>query len=121
MKRNLLVSVFALFAWAASLQAGSLEDAYELMCEKMQSCAVKSIEVSDLPPEMRAMVLQSLEGACMGIQQQFSGITTAHPLYGSASACLKSMASLSCDEIENQGERTTPECARYEKVVGGES
>lgn len=112
-----MVSVLALFVCAGAVQAGSLEDSYELMCEKMQSCAVKSIAATELPPEMRAMVLQSLEGACVGIQQQFSAITKAHPLYESASVCLKSMASLSCEEIENQGERSTPECARYEKMA----
>ena len=121
MKRNLLVATLGLLGFALSVQAGSLEDSYHRMCEKMQSCALKSIAERDLAPEMRAMILQSMEGACMTIQQQFSGVTNAHPFYDSASACLNSMAALSCDEMERQGEQTTPECARYEKMTANYS
>lgn len=98
-------------------QAASLEDSYQLMCNKLKSCALKSVNESDLSPDMRNMILQSMEGACISLQQQFSGVVQAHPLYEPANACLQSMAALSCDEIENQDEQPTPACARYEKMA----
>ncbi|MDF1693056.1 MAG: hypothetical protein P1U47_11810 [Zhongshania sp.] len=117
MKRNLLVLVFALMGFGAATQATSLDDAYHEMCEKLKYCALKDVAESDLSPEMRAMILQSMEGACVSIQQQFANVASAHPLYVPASACMESMAALSCEEIESRGDQSTPECARYEKMA----
>jgi hypothetical protein len=117
MKRNLMLLLFALVALPSLAQAAALEEAYHSMCEKLKSCALADVAESDLSPEMRAMILQSMEGACVSIQQQFANVAKAHPLYAPASACMASMAALSCEEITSRGDQSTPECARYEKMA----
>jgi len=102
---------------ASQVQAGDLSESYNVMCEKMKSCAMESIGKADLTPDMRAMITASLEGSCQAIEQQFHNVAAAHPLYGPASACLSSMGKMSCDQIENMGDYATPECERYEKMM----
>lgn len=99
------------------LHADDMAESYNMMCEKMKSCAMKNMGEVDLAPDMRAMITASLEGMCVSLQQQFDGVASNHPLYGPAAACLKSMTGLSCDEIENMEDSATPECAHYEKMV----
>lgn len=117
MKRIYAVCVGVVLGLSGGVQADDLGDSYNLMCEKMKSCAVKNIGEAELTPDMRAMVMASLESACVSIQQQFNYVAAAHPLYAPAETCLKSMAALSCDDLENMDEEKTPECARYEKMA----
>ncbi|MFT6550850.1 MAG: hypothetical protein ACJA1I_000881 [Zhongshania marina] len=117
MKAIYRVVVAVFFAVSGSVQADDLGESYNIMCEKMKSCALKNIGEADLTPDLRAMVMASLEGACVSIQQQFNNVATVHPLYGPASACMKSMTALSCEQIENMSDEKTPECARYEKMA----
>ena len=115
-------TVYAMYAvlmmsLSATLQAADIGDSYNVLCEKMKSCALKSIGEADLTPDVRAMVMASLEGACVAIQQQVSNVAETHPLHGAASACMDSMTTLSCEELENSSDEKTPECARYEKMA----
>ncbi|WP_269617820.1 hypothetical protein [Zhongshania sp. BJYM1] len=117
MRAIYLVWLGVVFVASSQVQAGDLSESYNVMCEKMKSCAMKSIGEADLTPDMRAMITASLENTCQSIEQQFPSVAAAHPLYGPASACLSSMGKLSCDQIENMGDTSTPECERYEKMV----
>ena len=72
---------------------------------------------ADITPEMKAMIMQSLDSVCATIDQQFTAAITSHELHDSAAACMQSMADMSCEDLENMADDSTQECADYYKMA----
>ena len=90
-------------------------EAAQAACEHMKECALQ--RMGDIPPEMRGMVMAGLESACVGIaaaNPYGEEMRQQHPLYDDATACMRSMAELSCEAIYD--DRTeTPECLKLQR------
>ena len=96
--------------------AEPFEQAANALCEKSKMCAKASMVGEEIRPEMMAMINQQLEGMCGSMLASFqaSGMES-HALYKPAVACMKSMAVLSCEELE--ADTSTPACDAYHKKL----
>ena len=96
--------------------AEPFEQAANALCEKTKMCAKASMVGEDIPPDMMAMINQQLDGMCSTMLASFevSGLE-GHALYKPAVACMKSMAVLSCEELE--AEVSTPACDAYHEKL----
>ncbi|MCB1438144.1 MAG: hypothetical protein H6888_01735 [Nitratireductor sp.] len=93
-------------------------DASQAMCEKVKGCALSQMgQESSMSEEMKAMVMRSLESMCDQMNQSFSAVARYHELYEPATACMRSMSELSCQEIDAANENATDECAAYERAA----
>lgn len=126
MPQNALVSMLkvcamtAVMAFTGSAQADDLDEASLAMCEHVKACAVKNMQGAEgMPPEMHAMMMQSMNSMCdqMKAENPYSTIPKGHALYDEATACMRSMARLSCDELMNDTGRQTAECDAVEKAA----
>ncbi|NRB37249.1 MAG: hypothetical protein HRU20_02140 [Pseudomonadales bacterium] len=91
-------------------QASELASSYELLCDKIKSCA--SVEMADLPPESRVMMEPMLNSMCLAMQKNFQQATIYADLEHGAAACVRSMADLPCDKFKNA---ETKECQAFKK------
>lgn len=85
------------------------------LCEKTKSCAIAEMKKS-LPPEMQEMAIGMAAQACTAIQQSYSYLAQQGQyaeLMSSATACMKSMSTLSCEALMDGPE--TQACKDYEK------
>lgn len=115
MKHKLLIAaLLPLFGFGAPALADELADATQAACDKTKACIMQSMgNEEELPPEIRAMIVAQLDSACIGIQQSYGAASENHPLAASAAACMRSIAALDCDELNN-GDTETPECQAYQ-------
>ncbi len=106
---------FSAFPFGAA-QADAYTDAAGAACERMKSCALE--QMGEVPPEMRPMIEASLDGLCVQMQhpENYAGFSRQHPLYDPATACMKSIAGLSCEQMDQQGGET-PECKRLNELA----
>ena len=86
------------------------------LCEKIKSCALAELEGQDMPPEVKSMMLSSMDGMCAAMATEFSNesIKGDEDLRREAKACMTSLSSMSCSELMN-GEADTPACKMLEK------
>ncbi len=84
------------------------------LCEKTKSCAIVEMKKS-LPANMQEMALGMVSQACVSIEQSYAHLENGKhaDLVDSATACMKSMSSLSCEELLDDPE--TQACKDYEK------
>ncbi len=84
------------------------------LCEKTKACAIAEMKKS-LPPNMQEMAMGMVSQACVSIEQSYAYLENGEyaDLVDSATACMKSMSSLSCEELMNDPE--TQACKDYEK------
>lgn len=101
----------------AFVMADELADAAEGLCDSIKSCALEQLAKEDLTPEMRQMMQPMLDNMCVNLQGKVKAVPTGHALYKPAVACMRSMESLSCAEMQSSDRATTPECAEYEKLT----
>ncbi len=113
-----LAAAFTLMLGVATTQADTLEAASTAMCEKVKQCALQQMNAAgqDVAPQMRAMIEQSINTMCDNMQSEFPAHTN-HPLAAPAAACMRSMATLSCDQLINNENAMTPACTDYQKQV----
>ncbi|AKH68841.1 hypothetical protein IMCC21906_01162 [Spongiibacter sp. IMCC21906] len=99
------------------LQADDLSQETARLCDRMKHCALSNIQDSGLPPEMQTMIRQQLDMACQGMEAKYGVMAQSHELYQPALACVKSLQSLSCAEMEEDNDDAlTPACERYEAL-----
>jgi hypothetical protein len=115
------VTRFALLMLAAiinipALAQNELQQAADALCEKVRSCAMAQVRQEDMTPEMRAMMEPMLENMCTRMRAGVADAPVDHKLYEPAVACMRSMADLSCEQIESLADGT-PECRRYQEIV----
>ena len=58
-----------------------------------------------------------LENMCITMQANVQQVPVDHPLYQPAVACMRSLESLSCEEMQAPDRTTTPACQEYEKLA----
>lgn len=97
--------------------ADDLGDAAQGLCDAVKSCALEQIAKEDLTPEMRQMMEPMLENMCATMQANVQQVPAGHPLYQPAVACMRSLESLSCAQMQALDRTTTPECQEYEKLA----
>jgi hypothetical protein len=66
---------------------------------------------------MRQMMEPMLENMCATMQANVQQVPAGHPLYQPAVACMRSLESLSCAQMQALDRTTTPECQEYEKLA----
>lgn len=103
---------------AAITHADSLEKASQDLCERIKQCSLAEMDntSSSMSPQMRAMIESSINSMCDAMQKEFPKHNN-HPLADSAMRCMRSMADLSCEEIKNMKQSTTPECKAYREEM----
>jgi hypothetical protein len=98
--------------------ADDFTDASQAMCEKVKGCAMAEMgQDSSMSEEMKAMIVRSLDSMCDQMNQNFSVVARYHELYEPATACMRSMSELTCQEIDAANENATEECAAYERAA----
>ncbi len=122
MKKNyilgavLLVSCIFNTTLAAANDKLKFESAINKLCERQKQCALTSIAEEEMPPEMKQMIMMSINMVCASLLTGFEAqIMVSHELYTPAAKCINSMASLSCDTLQNEN-ANTPECDQFEKL-----
>lgn len=97
--------------------ADDISDAAQGLCDAVKSCALEQISKEDLTPEIQQMMEPMLENMCTTMQANVQQVPAGHPLYEPAVACMRSLESLSCEQMQNLDRTTTPECQEYEKLA----
>jgi hypothetical protein len=97
--------------------AGELTDATQALCDTVKSCALEQVAQEDLTDEMREMMVPMLENMCTTMRNQVEEVPTGHELYQPAVACVRSMVSLSCEQLRDIDRGQTPECAEYSRLA----
>ena len=97
------------------VMADDFAQAADALCQKQRSCLMGQMSGQEMPPQMRQMMLQMVDGMCQSMQQNYATAgAQGHPLYDQATACMRSLSSLSCQAMEN-GQVETQECQEYER------
>ncbi|RKZ87786.1 MAG: hypothetical protein DRQ39_03650 [Gammaproteobacteria bacterium] len=94
---------------AADFESQSLQ-----LCEKVKSCALAELEGQELSPDMKLMIMSSMNGMCDMMTEQYSGAEQYAELHQQAASCMESLSSLSCSELM-EGKSRTPACIELEK------
>ena len=117
MKRHQLGILAAGLVLATPLQADEFADAAMGLCEKVKSCAMQQMAMEDLTPEVRQMMEPMLEGMCASMQARIGEVPTGHPYYEPSLACMRSLESLSCENMEDPNSMQTPACEKYQALI----
>jgi hypothetical protein len=96
--------------------ADELGDAMNGLCDKMKQCARENMAGQSIPPEMHDMVERMLDESCAKLGQSYGVAVQGHELYRPAVTCMNSLQSLSCAEIQDQGQYSTQACKDFEKA-----
>ena len=116
--RSLVATVaIAVLLTADPVVSDSLESAGADLCEKVKTCALAEIDKQDMTPEMREMMEPMLENMCVGMRQGMDQVPMDHQLYKPAVACMRSMANLSCTQLQDGNQVQTPECVKYQEMA----
>ena len=106
--------IYALSSWAL---ADDLSDAARGLCASIKTCALEKIAEEDLTDEMRQMMEPMMDNMCTTMQSKVQEVPPGHPLYEPALLCMRSMESLTCEQMRDENQVTTPECKEYERLV----
>ncbi len=105
---------FTLAAGAGGVaHADEFVDASMQLCEKVKTCTLESMNVEEVTPEIRDMVMPMVENMCASMRRNYQEVPTGHALYKPALACMRSLSALSCEEI-GRNRTQTDECKKYE-------
>lgn len=122
MKNNPILGSVLLFSciFNISLVAANdqlkFESAINALCERQKQCALANMAEKEMPPEMKQMIMMSLNMVCSSLLTGFEAqVMVSHELYSPAVKCIDSMASLSCDALQNKNDNTV-ECEQFEKL-----
>jgi len=111
---SVVLGLFAAIAGSPAL-ADEFAQAADALCQKQKSCLTAQMGGQEMPPQMRQMMLQMVDGMCQSLQQNYATAgAQGHPLYAQATACMRSLSGLSCQTLEG-GQVDTPECQEYER------
>lgn len=111
-----LFFTLAIFGTGA-VQASNVDKmnaAFNELCDKMEQCAMEQMgKEQDLTPEMRSMIEGMIEGMCKNMMD-VGEVNEYAELVDPAVACIDSMTSKSCSELQGDNVQT-PECKAYER------
>ena len=112
----LVAAILALLLSGYS-NADELTDAAAELCDTIKACAMEAVAGANLSAELQAMMEPVWQSNCAELSKQVLAVPASNPLYQPATACLSSMASLSCSMLYNMSQVKTAECAEYEKLL----
>lgn len=105
------ITAMASTAMAPYAQADDYADALDAMCEKTKTCAMAEMgDVENMSEEMKAMIMANLGTMCDGLEKGFSTGLIYQDVKSAATACMNSMAALTCESLMSGGNDKTPEC-----------
>jgi len=107
---------------ATPAMADDYADALSAMCEQTKSCALAQMEaqmgdVDNMTEDMKAMVMTSLNSMCDGLEQGYSVGLAYQDMKNAATACMKSIAALSCESLMSGENDKTPECITMQEMA----
>jgi hypothetical protein len=105
------------FGASLSVQAEELVDAATALCETVKTCSMAQVAKEDLTPEMQQMMEPMLENMCTAMRSGVQDVPTGHGLYEPAVACMRSMAALTCEQLQDEQQVETDACKEYEKLA----
>ena len=114
-----LASIVLLSLGAMGPQGVQAADEYleasRAACNHIRDCAMG--KMSEIPPEYRPMMEQSLATMCQSLPsaESIPGFGPAHKMYAPALACMKSIPTQSCKSYLDDG-LMTPECKKLENM-----
>lgn len=101
----------------APARADELLDASQVLCDKVQACALEQMAKENISAEERQQAQPALEAMCRTVKQQVAEVLSDHPKYANALSCMRSMLGLSCAQMQDEKQMATPECLAYEKQM----
>jgi hypothetical protein len=109
----------ALLAVFLSAQAGAddLTDAAQGLCDSIRTCALESISKEDLTPEVLDMMGPMLDNMCANMRSKVQEVPMGDGLYEPAVGCMRSLESLTCEQMQSPDQAATPECKEYERLA----
>ena len=106
-----------LLALGGQATADELTDAAQGLCDTVRACVLEQAARQELTPEAREMMGPMLDNMCATMRSQVGEVPVGDGLYGPAVACLRSMHSLSCQEMQNPDREATAQCKEYERLA----
>ena len=115
MKIAAIAAFGAALIFASPALGDEYNDSIEALCQRIKTCALAQMgeEAKDMSEQMKQMIAAQMETMCVGIKQQYTALARFHVLYRPAIACMRSMADLSCPELQSGKDDVTPECASF--------
>lgn len=114
--RAMLPTLVMIMAGAYA-QADELTDAAQALCDSVKSCALEQVAQEDQTDEMRERMAPMLDNMCADIRSQVQSVPADHKLYQPAVGCMRSMVSLTCQQMQDPQSAKTPECMEYDELA----
>lgn len=111
-----LFTALVFISFSGLTLASSLENKLDALCENIKSCAMKSLEGTQFPPEMKSMMEAQFSMMCQPMRQKFNDAGMQGTMLKKAEACIESMNKLSCDQLTD-GQNDTVECQDFQKYA----
>lgn len=115
MNKKILAILITCSVLGLPAAADELADAALHLCEKVKTCATQQMSQANLTPEMLQMMQPMVDSMCANMQGNVADVPQGHALYDPAVACLRSLAEVSCAEMQASTNPPTAECAAYEE------
>lgn len=116
-KRITMVPALLAVCLSAQVGADDLTDAAQGLCDSIRSCALESMSKEDLTPEVLEMMGPMLDNMCANMRSKVQAVPVGHGLYEPAVGCMRSLESLTCEQMQNPDLAATPECKEYERLA----
>ena len=108
----LISTVFSVPTFADEYPEASLA-----LCEKVKSCALAQMGSQEITPEIRQMMQPMLDSMCSNMMVNLPEVAKSHAMYKPAVACMNSLEALSCEQMQQTSEGSTPACKEYEALA----
>lgn len=116
-KRKTMVPALLAVCLSAQVGADDLTDAAQGLCDSIRSCALESMSKEDLTPEVLEMMGPMLDNMCANMRSKVQAVPMGHGLYEPAVGCMRSLESLTCEQMQNPELAATAECKEYERLA----
>lgn len=122
MKKLMVILAALMLPSVAVAQADSFQTEWNNYCSKIKECTMQKMgeNPDDMPEAMRDMVMQSMEGMCASMQDQFTEAqqTEYQDIADAGAECLRSLNRLTCDQMtEGQQQFETEACQEYQEMA----
>lgn len=114
--RTLVPALLAGFL-ALQVSADELTDAAQGLCDSIRSCALENIAKEELTPEVLDIMAPMLDNMCTNMRSKVQEVPVGHGLYEPAVGCMRSLESLTCEQMQDPEQAATPECREYERLA----
>ncbi len=121
MKKLIIIAAVLMLPFFA--QADSFQAEWNKYCTKIKECTMQQMgeNPDDMPEAMRDMVMQTMDGMCASMEEQFTEVqqTEYQDIADAGAECLRSLNRMTCDEITGGGQEQfeTQECRDYQEMA----